>query len=210
MTRKKVIDPILQAAGEPYDDTGIVSIPSDEDAILTSKKDAAKLRTVSAAQCAVLLGHDRGTIQKWISQGCPFVTQANRALGIAWQLDLAEVVKWREEAAAKTAAERFGETPDGQMTEEEAKRRRAAALAIVAELDMLERLRAVIPVSDVLEWWAKDYQEIKAKAMSFPDKLATAFDPAQAAHVRSIADEHMREMMGLCKTRQSLLKWSEA
>ncbi len=207
MARKKVIDPILQAAGEPEEIGKVASIPSDEEVALASKKDAAKLRTVSAAQCALLLDHDRGTIQKWLSQGCPFVTQANRALGMAWELDLAEVVKWREEVAAKTVAEKFGDTPDGQMTEEEAKRRRAVAQAVVAELDMLERLKAVIPVSDALDLWVKDYSRIKAKAMSLPDKIAVAVDPAISDHVRALADKAMREVLASLKTEKSLVDW---
>lgn len=208
MARRKTADPIMKDAETKAENTESVSIPPDDTAPPTSKREATKLRTVSVKQCSLLLNRDRNTIQKWLDQGCPFVTQADRNLGIAWELDVAEVVRWLEERAAKSAAEKFGDSEDGKMTEDEAKRRRAVAQAVVAELDMLERLKAVILVSDALDLWIKDYSKIKAKAMSLPDKIAVAVDPSLADHVRAIADKAMREVLGSLKTEKSLTDWS--
>ena len=208
MARRKTADPILKDAEFAAENAQTVSIPPDDSAPPSSKREAAKLRTVSVKQCSLLLNRDRNTIQKWLDQGCPFVTQADRNLGIAWELDVSEVVKWLEERAAKSAAEKFGDSEDGKMSEDEAKRRRAVAQAVVAELDMLERLKSVIPISGALDLWAKDYAEIKAKAMSLPDKIAISVDPSLADHVRAIAERHMREVMETLKTEKSLLNWS--
>lgn len=186
-----------------------VITPDDNSAPLSvAKRDAAKARQVSLKELAALLDRDRNTVVKYVDGGMPFIEKADRDLGKAWIFDVADCVRWLEKRAADVTADKFGDSPDGQMTEDEAKRRRAVAQAIVAELDMLERLRAVIPVSDALEWWAKDYGEIKAKAMSLPDKLAVAVDPSLASHIRALADKHMREVMETCKTENSLLKWS--
>ncbi|QND41840.1 terminase small subunit [Rhizobium leguminosarum bv. viciae] len=157
-------------------------------------------------QAATLLNRDRNTIQKWLDKGCPHVTKADRDLGIPWELDLAEVVRWLEERAADTAAERFGGTEDGKTSEDEAKRRRAVAQAVVAELDMLERLRSVVPIADVLDTWAKDYAAIRDKLMSIPDAVAANVDPTIARHVSEIVEKHIRTVLGSLKTESKLLK----
>ncbi|CUW87506.1 terminase small subunit [Agrobacterium genomosp. 2] len=208
MARRKTADPIMKDAETDAENTESVSIPPDDTAPPASKREAAKLRTVSVKQCSLLLNRDRNTIQKWLDQGCPFVTHADRNLGVAWELDLAEVVRWLEERAARTAAEKFGDTEDGKMSKEEADRRKAVAGAVVAELEMVEKLRTVIPISTVLDLWAKDYSEIKAKAMSLGDKIAVSVDPSISDHVRAIAERHMREVMATLKTEKSLLNWS--
>ncbi|MGR9475937.1 hypothetical protein [Rhizobium leguminosarum] len=80
MARKKVVDPIMEGAETADENTEFVTIPTDDAAPPPSKREATKLRTVSVKQCSLLLNRDRNTIQKWLDQGCPFVTQADRNL----------------------------------------------------------------------------------------------------------------------------------
>ncbi len=188
-----------------YVDDTVSTLPDDSEISLT-KREAAKLRIVSVKQASTLLNRDRNTIQKWLDQGCPYVTKADRSLGIAWELDLAEVVKWLEERSATSAAEKFADLTEGQMSEDEAKRRKAVAQAVVAELEMYEKLKAVIPIDDALSLWAKDYAEIKAKVMAIPDILAVNVSPEISDQVRALADKHIRTAMALMKTKESLLK----
>lgn len=185
--------------------TPLAKIP-DDSAPPVAKRDAAKLRLVSVKQAATLLNRDRNTIQKWLDKGCPHVTKADRDLGIAWELDLADVVRWLEDRAADAAAERFGDGKDGKTTEDEAKRRRAVAQAVVAEIDMLERLRSVVPTDYVLDLWSTDYATIRDKAMSIPDLIAANVDPSIASHVSGIADKAIRGVLDKLKTRDKLLK----
>lgn len=206
MARRKSRDPILRDAKNEQDNPDIVSIPPDDTAPLTSKSEAAKLRLVSVKQCAMLLNRDRNTIQKWLDQGCPFVTKADRDRGIAWELDIADVVKWLEERAAKSVAEKFGD-PNDKTSKEEADRRKAVAGAVVAELEMIERLKSVVPVSSVLELWAKDHGEIKAKVMSIPEILAANVDPSIATTIRVLAEKHCRAALEKLKTKDAILKW---
>ncbi|MDX1216300.1 hypothetical protein GOL99_12220 [Sinorhizobium medicae] len=206
MARRKSKDPILQDAKSEQEIDDLVSIPPDDTAPLTSKSEAAKLRLVSVKQCAMLLNRDRNTIQKWLDQGCPFVTKADRDRGIAWELDIADVVKWLEERAAKSVAEKFGD-PNDKTSKEEGDRRKAVAAAVMAELDMLERLKSVVPVSSVLELWSKDYNEVRAKVMSLPDILAVNVDPSIAGAVRILADKHCRAVLDKLKTKDTILKW---
>lgn len=208
MAKKQSLTGVMPVDGKPINDAAPPVIPDENSAPPTSKREAARLRVVSVKQAATLLGRDRNTIQKWLDQGCPYLTKADRDLGVSWELDLGDVVRWLEERAGAAAAAKFGDTEDGKMTEDEAKRRRAVAQAVVAELDMLERLRAVVPISGALDWWAKDYAEIKARAMALPDKIAVAVDPSLSDHVRAIADKAMREVLGTLKTEKSLLNWT--
>ena len=185
------------------------STPDDDSAPLSpAKREAAKARHVSLKEAAAFLDRDRNTLTKWIEkEGCPYVEKADRDLGKAWVLDLAEVVRWLERRAADTAAERLGGATDGVTSEDEAKRRRAVAQAVVAELDMLERLRSVVPVDDILDLWSKDYGEIRTKVMALPDVLAANVDPSISSLVRTIADEHARSVLDSLKTGKTLLQW---
>lgn len=202
-TRKAqgVLDSLTESV--PETDT-----PDDDSAPLSqAKRDAARERYVSLRELAAFLDRDRTTISKWIEAGMPFVEKANRDLGKAWVFDTAEVVRWREQRAANEVAEKLGGTADGVTSEDEAKRRRAVAQAVVSELDMLERLRAVVPVDDVTDLWSKDYAEVKAKVMSLPDVLAANVDPAISSLVRGVAEKHIRDTLEKLKTGDALLKW---
>ncbi|MGN8152521.1 hypothetical protein ACTJK5_09630 [Agrobacterium sp. 22094] len=134
------------------------------------------------------------------------MTQANRDRGIPWELDIADVVKWLEERAARSVADKFGD-PNDKTSKEEGDRRKSVAAAVLVEMDMLERLRSVVPVSSVLELWAKDYNEVRSKVMSLPDILAVNVDPAIATAVRILADTHCRDVLDKLKTKETILKW---
>lgn len=173
---------------------------ADDSAPPPNRKDAAKLRLVSVKQAATLLNRDRNTIQKWLDQECPYVTKADRARGVAWQLDLAEVVKWLEERAANAASGKSGE----RITKEDADERRALANAVITETEMLERLHVVVPVSFVVDLMTRDYKEIKDRLMTIPTALAGRVDVSVAKQTQRIADEHIREVLGSLKARKGI------
>lgn len=105
-------------------------------------RDSKRGRVMSLAEVSALLDRDRNTISKWLSQGCPAVTTANKATGQAWELDLAAVVRWLEQRAAAAVAEKFGgdgEGDDSRITIDEAKRRRAIAEMQIAEIEAAGR-----------------------------------------------------------------------
>jgi phage terminase Nu1 subunit (DNA packaging protein) len=135
-----------------------------------SKESTSSPRHMSLMQCAQLLDRDRNTIQKWIRQGCPVVQAADRGRGQSWVLDLAAVVRWREEQVAGRAAE-AGDAPDG-MSKDEADRRKAWAQAYLAELELEEERRAVVRVDQVLDVVAAEYAAVRAALESVPAKLA--------------------------------------
>lgn len=204
MTRKKSADTVLKSGDETAALTDIAPTFRNSSA---SRRTAAKDRLVSLKELASFLDRDRNTVTKWLDHGLPYVEKADRDLGKAWSFDTAEVVRWLEKRAADATAEKLGEgSVDGRTSEDEAKRRRAVALAVVAEIDMLERLHSVVPVSAVLDLWAKDYAEIKGRMMTIPDAVAGNVDPSISIKVRKIVDEHVRSILNDLKTKDGLLK----
>jgi phage terminase Nu1 subunit (DNA packaging protein) len=129
-------------------------------------------RIVSLQQAALLLDRDRNTITKWISQGLPTVGAADKSQGKSWELDLAQVVRWMEERAAAVAAAGVTIDPTG-MPKEEADRRRAVALAGLAELELEEARRSVAKIDDIADLVAGEYAAVRASLQAIPAKLAT-------------------------------------
>ncbi len=184
-----------------------ISAPTtDEASGSIARKQNSKQRVMSLVQIAMLLNKDRATVQKWMDNGCPYVQKADKRLNIPWQIDISEVVKWLEERAGDAAAERFGASVDGSTSEDEAKRRRAVAQAVVAELDMFERLRETIPFSYVVDLLTKDAVEIRDRVMTIPDALAGNVPPSVSKKVREIADEHCRNALSALKAQTEIMK----
>ena len=166
---------------------------STERNISAARRAASKERYVSLKELASFLDRDRNTVSKWLDAGLPFVEKADRDLGKAWVFDTAEVVRWLEKRAADTTAEKLGSSSlDGRTSEEEAKRRRAVAAAIITELEAAEAVRTVVRVSHIVEKIASDYAEIRSRLMSLPDAIAGRVEASVAQKVREIADEQVR------------------
>lgn len=102
----------------------------------------------SLTQAAGLLGVHRNTLAKWLEQGCPAVTRADRDRGIEWELDLPQVIDWRISRAVEDAIASYG-GEKGSINKEQADTRRAIANAITAEVAADEALRAVVYRHDV-------------------------------------------------------------
>jgi phage terminase Nu1 subunit (DNA packaging protein) len=164
-----------------------------------SKESTSSPRHMSLMQCAQLLDRDRNTIQKWIRQGCPVVQAADRGRGQSWVLDLAAVVRWREEQAASVAAAGVKIDPEG-MSKEEADRRRAVALAYMAELELEEERRAVVRVDQVLDVVAAEYAAVRAALESVPAKLAGRLVGQQDPNaIRAEVEDSLRHALSSLK-----------
>lgn len=100
-------------------------------------------RTYSLSEAAGILGKHRNTVAKWLEQGCPAVTRADRARGIEWALSIPDVVGWLIARAAEDAAVTAGGEAGG-ITRDEADRRKAVAQAVAAEVATAELLDDVV------------------------------------------------------------------
>lgn len=193
MARKKSGDEVLNSS---YNLSGLISTDPTERNISSSRRAAVKDRLVSLKELASFLERDRNTITNWLKFGLPYVEKADRDLGKAWSFDTAEVVRWLEKRAADAAAEKLGATGlDGKTSEDEAKRRRAVAAAIITELEAAEAVKTVVRVSHVVDRIANDYAEIRSRLMSLPDAISGRVETKVAQKVREIADEQVRSAL---------------
>jgi len=193
MARKKVADTVLKSADENSE-----SFNTDDNFrnISAASRLASKDRHVSLKELSTILHRDRNTISKWLEIGLPYVEKADRDLGKAWIFDTAEVVRWLEKRAADSAVEKLGVLgSDGKTSEEEAKRRRAVAAAIITELEAAESVKTVVRVSHVVDRISTDYAEIRSRLMSLPDAIAGRVEAKVAQKVREIADEQVRSAL---------------
>lgn len=100
-------------------------------------------RTYSLSEAAGILGKHRNTVAKWLEQGCPALTRADRARGVEWALSIPDVVGWLIARAAEDAAVTAGGEAGG-ITRDEADRRKAVAQAVAAEVTTAELLDDVV------------------------------------------------------------------
>ena len=135
-------------------------------------------KPISLTKSAEIFGVSRGTLSDWIARGCPYVGKADKARGIEWSLDTAAVHKWKVESSVKDAVAAY-ETEDGGISKEEADRRRAIALAIVAEVEADEALKKVMLVSDAHEMVADFCQVIKSGIGNATTKIAGRFNSSR-------------------------------
>lgn len=125
----------------------------------------------SLTRIAALLDVHRNTVSKWIDDGCPVVQRADRDRGVEWELSLSEIVEWRMSRAVQNAvASCQGEA--GQITKEEADRRRAVANAIRAEIDADEALKTVVSRHDAVNDLSTFCQVLKTGLSNMAAKIA--------------------------------------
>lgn len=89
-------------------------------------------------------------MSNWIERGCPVVERADRNAGRDWKLRLADIFDWRIKTSVDDAVATF-RTDEGHVSKEEADRRKALAQARLAEIEVDEKLRAVVAVADAEE-----------------------------------------------------------
>lgn len=106
------------------------------------------MREVNRQDLANLCNVSLPVVDRWVADGCPFIDRGSK--GIPWRFDIARVFEWRIERRADEVSAAFtGE--GGLVSREEADRRRALAMAIVAELDADDRLNTTVNRDDILE-----------------------------------------------------------
>ena len=101
---------------------------------------------LSLIATAATLGVSRNTVAGWIAKGCPVVSRADRDRGVEWRLDVGQVHAWRVDTAVREAVAGYRTVDGDKITKDEADRRRAVAMAIVAEGEADQALGSVVDV----------------------------------------------------------------
>lgn len=117
------------------------------------------------------MGVTRNTLSKWLGEGCPAVTQADRDRGLEWQLEVSAIVDWRIRRAVEDALASY-QDDGGNISKAEADRRRAVANAITAEVEADEALNTVVARDRAEAVMAAFCQVLKASLGNAGSKIA--------------------------------------
>ncbi len=100
-------------------------------------------RIVNRAALAQLCGVTLPTIDAWVRKDCPVVERGGT--GKEWRFDSAAVMDWRiAKAVEQAVAGMGGDKAGGAISKDAADTRRAIAMAIKAEVEADEALKAVV------------------------------------------------------------------
>ena len=120
------------------------------------------IRIGNKAQCAAFFDVTLSTIEAWIRKGMPILQQGSR--GVAWEIDLLEVCKWRF-GGQSTAA------PDFDPDLLEPVPRRAWYEGEVKKRELQVKDRELIPVEEVERVVATAFAALASDIRAIPDNL---------------------------------------
>lgn len=144
---------------------------------------------LSKADLARAWGVSLPTVGAWVKRGCPYISKGGP--GKPWIFNTSEVAAWREEQAAQAA---LGETQSLDI--EEARRRKLAAEAALAELDVAKRRGEVIEIEEVARVIGDDYANVRAKLLSIPTKLAPQLlGVEETAEIKGLIERALTEAL---------------
>lgn len=118
------------------------------------------------SQLASDCGVHRDTVAAWVSRGCPYVTRANKPQGVNWEFNTADVGQWRVEQATKDARL----DTDG-VSESEARRRKLAAEATMAEMEMRKRKSELGSLAEFERQVTAVAIEIRQRMLQIPKRV---------------------------------------
>ena len=110
-------------------------------------------RKVNRKQLADVCGVSLPTVDAWVRAGCPFDQKGER--GKEWVFDTADVMRWREERARLEAG--------GQDVQDDAAltRRRKLAETRLVEIELLEKMGDLAPVTQMERVWSRLLAELQ-------------------------------------------------
>lgn len=143
--------------------------------------DPLKSSSIQAARC---LGIDRNTLAKWLEAGAPFIERAEG--NKPWVLSVPEIIEWKMEVEKSKAVEAalrkvspdgtvegaIESIDDGQITLDEAKRRKAVADAVIREIQLDKEAGSVIPIEDVATVVAREYSAVRETILGIGPRVA--------------------------------------
>lgn len=157
---------------------------------------ASSGQTFSLNETASLLGVTRQSVDRWMKLGCPYVERADPRTGKQWQLSLPDVVGWRERRAVEAA---IGDT--SKLDIDEARRRKTAAEAALAELELAKQRGEVVAISVVQQVVGDQLSACRSKLLGVAVKtgplVAPLLEPKECtAAIDAAQREALDELIG--------------
>jgi phage terminase Nu1 subunit (DNA packaging protein) len=130
------------------------------------------------------------TIRNWVGKGCPALRKSDgKKGGQGWKFATADVIEWRMTQTRR-------EAPKEHVDIDEAKRRKLAAEAELAEIDAAVKRGELAPISEVAAEFAGMVTAARAKMFSIPTKLAPILASMdQSVEIQAVLDAAMREVV---------------
>jgi phage terminase Nu1 subunit (DNA packaging protein) len=124
------------------------------------------MRIANRAELAEVLGVSVVTVDNWTAAGCPWQSKPARKGVGQWAFEVGAVVEWRLERERKSA---LGELAN--VTEIEARRRKLAAEAAMAEHELAVAQGKAAAIADAERTWGRMIAAARAKFLSMGSKL---------------------------------------
>lgn len=157
---------------------------------------APQKRTFSLFEAASILGVHRNTLAKWINDGCPVVTKGDRGRGVEWEICIADVIAWREQRLIEEISAKY-QDKGGATNEQGYRVRKAAAEAVVAEIEAESALKRVVDVEYVTTKLATFLGNLRTRLSAVGAKAAgrSGLPAHQAAQMKELIDQEIRESL---------------
>lgn len=116
-------------------------------------------RLVNRAELSEALGIGLNTVDLWIRDGMPCIKPERRG-GSSYQIDMGLVLEWHRQRERQNA---LGEI--ASIDEQAAKRRKMAAQAALAELELAKKQGLVVEIADQVDAWSTMVVAAKIKML---------------------------------------------
>lgn len=146
-------------------------------------------KIVSQTELAAILGVQPNTLKAWERKGMPTVRYSERT-GQAAQYNTADVIRWREK---ERAAQALGD--NREMEVEEAKRRKLAAEASSAEIDLEVKRGALVPVDEVAAIVEAEYSTVRANLMAMGGEIAPELEHLSSVEIEAKINTKVAEIL---------------
>ncbi|SMC42862.1 Phage DNA packaging protein Nu1 [Fulvimarina manganoxydans] len=146
--------------------------------------------TVSQIALAELLDVTPKTVRAWERQGCP-VEVKSRKRGQPSEYLVADVVRWREQQAALAASGDLS-----AMDMDEAKRRKLAAEAAMAEIVLDKERGEIAEIATIMGVVGKGLESCRARLLGISSKIAPILAmETDATTAKEIVDDAIHEAL---------------
>jgi phage terminase Nu1 subunit (DNA packaging protein) len=157
-----------------------------------SRSPMVRGKIANLAELVLIFGVAEQTARKWVAKGCPVIQKGG--LGGEWKFSTADVSSWLVAQQKRAKSEEHVDL-------DEARRRKLAAEAELAELDAAVRRGDVVPVEMVAKIIADQFTACRARFLSIPTKLApvliSSTDMVECRTLLEAAvDEALHELVG--------------
>ena len=163
-------------------------------------------RIVNRAGLAQLCGVTLPTVDAWVRKDCPVVERGGT--GKEWKFDSAAVIEWRIAKAVENAVAGLGGDKGAAVSKDQADTRRAIAMAIKAEVEADEALKAVVYRHEVESDIASFCQTLRIGLGNASAKIAgRATSMTNAAEIEDLCHAELNRSFDGAKTELAE-RWS--